>query len=266
MGWLAAFGALVHELVGFRSHIATLFASDFTASYRGTTLGIAWNILLPMLPVSVYVLLAKLRVFPAIEGISPEVYIGFNITLWFLFTGLINHPIHVVRSRGTGAMKTAIPLSATIAASFARLCFDTLVRVVLVALLMIATSTMPTIGTLAFVPAAFAGLVFFLGLGLALSILNVVYPDIERVITITLQYGIFVSGVIFPIASMGPLAMLETLNPFNVFIQAARDLVFFGALTHPAAFFAWTIGGVLLLLFAARLFHLTEYRIRGLAE
>lgn len=265
VGLFGAVAALLREMVEFRSHILMLFSNEFKASYRGTALGVAWNLILPILPITVYVLLASLRVFPSFEGIPPAVYIGFNVTLWFLFTGFINRPIQVVQSRNNEIMKTAMPLSASIASSFARLCFDTLLRIAFVAALMAATATIPTVGAAALLPIVFAGSIFFLAVGLLLSILNVIYPDVDRVVTIILQYGIFLSGVIFPISSMGPLAVLETTNPFSVFIHAARDAVFFGTVSHPVAFAAWTAAGLVLLLVSARFFYLMEYRIRGLA-
>lgn len=264
-GLFAAIDALARELSTFRSHIGTLFWNDFRASYRGAALGVFWNFILPLVPVSVYVLLVNLRVFPTYEGLDPALYIAFNVTLWSLFTGLINQPIQIVRSRNTEVMKTAMPLSASIAASFARLCFDTSVRAVLIVILMLATTTAPTILSPAVLLVIAGGGVFFLGLGLFLSVANVIYPDIERVVSIILQYGVFLSGVIFPLSSVGPFAPLETLNPFNVFIHAARDAVFLGAFTQPVALACWSAAGLLVALIAARFFYVLEYRIRGLA-
>lgn len=264
-GLAGSLAALAGEIRKFRSHIGTLFWSEFHAGYRGTALGAFWNIALPMLPISVYILLVSLRVFPVYDGVPPSVYIGFNVTLWYLFTGLILQPMQVVKSRNAEVMKTAMPLSASIAASFARLCFDTLVRAAFVAVLMAATATAPMVSSLALLPILLAACALFLSLGLLLSIANVIFPDIERVVTIILQYGIFLSGVIFPLSSLGALAALETANPFNVFIAAARDVVFLGAASQPVALAAWAAASLLLVLFSARFFYVMEYRIRGVA-
>lgn len=260
-----ALGALFLEIIEYRSHIATLFGSEFNASYRGTALGVAWNFLLPILPISVYVLLVHMRIFPAREGIPAAVYIGFNVTLWFLFTGLINRPIQIVRARNTEMMKTAMPLSAALVSSFARLCFDTLVRCAFVIVLILVLPTHVKLTALAVVPVIAAGSALFLGTGLLLSILNVTYPDVERIVTIVLQYGIFLSGVIFPISAMPPLRFLEVANPFAVFIHSARDAAFAGTFTHPLPLAVWTLAGGALLLLSARFFYVMEYRIRGLA-
>ncbi len=264
VGLTGGITALAREVFAYRSHISTIFRNDFRASYRGTALGVVWNFVLPILPITVYVLLVNLRVFPAREGIPASVYIGFNVTLWFLFTSLINQPIQVVRARNIEVMKTAMPLSATIASSFARLTFDTLVRSAFVIALMAATGASVKLTALAIVPVVFAGAVFFLGVGLLLSILNAIFPDIDRIVTIVLQYGIFLSGVIFPLSSIGPLAFLEIVNPFAVFIHAARAVIFEGDLPNPVPLFAWSAFGTALLVVAARFFYVMEYRVRGL--
>ena len=264
-GALTALLALIGELSAYRSHIRTLFASEFRVSYSGTVLGVMWNFILPLVPISVYILLVNFRVLPRMEGLAPAVYIGFNATLWYLLTGFIRQPIDVVLMSNASAMKTAIPLSASIASSFAELTFHTLVRLALVASLIVAMREWPAqVGALTFV-ALLTGGVFCFGLGLGLSVLNVIYPDIQRVVSIALQYGIFLSGVIFPIASVPQLAWLEVANPLNVFIQAARDWMFAGQLSEPAAFAAWSATGVLLLLLSTRFFYVMEHRLRGLS-
>lgn len=264
-GILTALFALIGELFSFRSHIRMLFASDFKTAYTGTVLGVIWQFVLPIIPISVYIMLVHLRVFPRLEGISPEVFIGFNVTLWYLFTGFIKQPIQIVQSRNAAMMKTAMPLSAAIASSFANLTFDTLVRLMAIAALVVATLNWPVSSAPLAVLVVLSGVIFCLGMGLCLSVLNAVYPDVSQIVSIILQYGIFLSGVIFPISSAPELSLLEYANPFNVFIHAARDMTFAGALSHPEALVAWSVAGVLVFLASVRFFYVMEYRLRGLS-
>ncbi|MCG8440283.1 MAG: ABC transporter permease [Caulobacterales bacterium] len=265
VGPIAALFAVVRELIEFRSHIVTLFASDFRSSYRGTALGRFWNFALPLVPLGIYVLLSVVRVLPAYEGLSRVVYICVGVTSFYLLTGFVSQPIAIVKSRNADAMKTALPLSAAIAASFARLFFDTLVRLAVVVIVVLATRSWPAATAPFAALTLLAGVVWCVGLGLFLAILNLAFPDVERVVTIVLRYAIFLSGVIFPLSSIPALSFLEIANPFSVFIGATRDIAFFGALTYPMAFAAWAIGGVALFLMAIRFFFIMEYRIRGLA-
>lgn len=264
-GWLSAVLALYRELMSFRPHIGTLFARDFEAAYRGAALGVFWNFALPLVPISAYIMLAGLRVFPAREGLPAAIYIGIGATLWFLMTGLIRQPISIVKSRTREVMKTALPLSASIASSFAMLLFETLVRLGLVVVLIVVFRSWPALTAPLLIPVAIIAATFGLSLGVFLSILNAVSPDIERLVTIVLQYGIFLSGVIFPVSSLGPLGVLEVANPFAVFITAARDAAFMGGFSHPIALAAWSGATLVLALVAARFFYVMEYRIRGLA-
>lgn len=226
VGLLQAVSELTSELVAHRSHIRTIFTGRFRASYTGTVLGVFWNFILPAVPISVYVLLASLRVFPLTDGIPPAIYIGFNVTVWYLLTEFVRQPIVVIKSRNAEAMKTALPLSATIASSFAQILFDSLVRLAVVLILMIVFGSIPSYAAPLTLLVALVGGLFCLGIGLILGVLNAIFPDIERVVLIALQYGIFLSGVIFPVSSVPGLAFLEVANPFNVFIRAARELFF----------------------------------------
>lgn len=259
---IGAIGAMAAEIWRFRSHISVVFVGDFRSAYRGTKLGVLWNIILPLVPISVYILLVNLRIFPQYEGLSPAVYIGFNVTIWMLLTGMITRPMQVVRQRTQEAMRTSIPLTAAISSSFAQLSFDTLVRLVLVAALVIWFGPVPIVHLPLLLFTLFSGMVFCLSLGLILSIFNMIYPDIDRLTSIILQYGIFMSGVIFPVSTMGPLALLEDVNPFNVFIKSAREYLFFGTHIDLTVLLIWSGVALLLALIAGRFFYVMEHRIR----
>ena len=172
-------------------------------------------------------------------------------------------PINVVKNRNSEAMKTALPLSASIASSFARLLFDTLVRVGLVVFVVVFFFAWPKSTAILAIAVFTSAALTFIGLGLLLAVANIVTPDIERIVTIVLQYGLFISGVIFPLSSFGPLAILETINPFAVYISSARDLVFTGLPVNPIPLLTTAGLGALLFLYSVRVFYVMEQRIRG---
>lgn len=259
-----AIGSLFSEVWSFRSHVAVTFGSEFRSSYRGTVFGVFWNFVLPLVPLSTYILLVHLRVFPVYDGLDPAVYICFNVTVWSLLTGLIIRPIQVVKSKNKESTRTAQPISVSVVASFARLFFDTLVRVALLCILIVAFAQWPKTNLLMLVPILLSGIILCFSLGLILAVFNVIIPDIERVVGIMLQYGVFVSGVIFPLNRLGPLKLLEPYNPFNVYIQALRDDVFFGEIANGTAVLSWSGISVLLFLLAMRFFYVMERRIRGM--
>jgi ABC-type polysaccharide/polyol phosphate export permease len=80
-----------------------------------------------------------------------------------------------------------------------------------------------------------------------------------------LQYGIFVSGVIFPIGASPILQSINRFNPFAVYIDASRGVVFSGAIDDPLAFAGMSAAAVVMLLLACRIFYVMERRVRGVA-
>ena len=261
-GAVAAVRHILRELVQHRDHISTAFRQDFRSLYQGTFFGVAWNVLLPLASIMVFALLAIRSVLASFEGVNRASYVALGATIWFLLAGCIQQPLQTVRARNTEVMKTALPLSAMVISGFAQLLFDTLVRMAFVVTVILITST-KLHWSAALVPIALLpAVLLFLGLGLILAMANVIYADVGRVTMIALQYGIFVSGVIFPLGSL-PFSEILSWNPAYVFIEAARGLFFRGL---PES--GWLLGGYaalgcIVFLFGCRVFYLMEYRVRG---
>ncbi len=263
-GSIRAIRDLIDEVWTFRSHIKIVFKEQFRAAYSGTGLGIFWNYVLPLVPLTVYWMLSKLRVFPNFEGVDSATFLTFGVTLWFLFTGCVQTPIQVVHSRNKEAMKTAFPLSAAIVSGFGRLLFDTLIRVMFVTIVVIMTQSWPGLQSLLLPVVMLPAVLLFIGGGLLLGILNVIYNDVSRVVTILLQYGIFVSGVLFPLSDMDLLSTLILFNPFAVFIDACRTIVFQGVIENFSVYLVMTGLALIVFVLSCRVFFIMEYRIRGI--
>ncbi len=263
-GVFTALHHMLSEVWNFRSHIKIFFKEQFHATYTGTGLGIFWNYVLPLVPLTVYWFLSKLRVFPNFDGVDGATFITFGVTLWFLFTGCVQTPMHVIQTRNKETMKTSFPLSASIVSGFARLLFDTGVRLSLVALIIIVSLDWPAWSALLMPLILLPALMFFVSMGLLFGIFNVIYNDVSRVINIGLQYGIFISGVIFPFHNIEILSTFNLFNPFAVFIDASRSIVFQGEITGLSTYLVMTLIAIILFLVSMRLFYIMEYRIRGI--
>lgn len=262
-GMLSAARHILRELVQHRDHISTAFRQDFRGLYHGAFFGVVWNLLLPLVPITIYVFLSLYRVLPGFDNVSSAAYVALGATIWFLLAGCIQQPLQTVRSRNAEVMKTAMPLSAMVISGFAQLLFETLVRMVFVATIIVFTATKLQWSAALLPLVLLPGVLLFLGLGLILAMANVIYTDVGRVTTIVLQYGIFVSGVIFPLASL-PFSEILAWNPAHIFIEEAR-WVFFRGMPESG----WLLGGYAVLgcamfLLGCRVFYLMEYRVRGI--
>jgi ABC-type polysaccharide/polyol phosphate export permease len=262
-GILIALKHLINEIWTLRSHIKINFLGRFRAAYSGTGLGIFWNYALPLVPLTVYWFLSTIRIFPNFEGVSGATYITYGVTLWFLLAGCVKTPIQVINSRNNESMKTNFPLSTSIVSEFAQLIFDSIIRILLVLVIIFFTKSWPCVQALFLPFVLLPALFLFTGIGLLCGILNVIFKDISRIVTIMLQYGIFVSGVIFPLSGNGVLSILNTYNPFAIFIDASRSIVFQGNINNLTTYIITSTFAVLIFIFALRIFYIMEYRLRG---
>jgi ABC-type polysaccharide/polyol phosphate export permease len=264
-GPLRATKHLGGEIWQFRSHIWIVFKEQFRLAYHGASLGVLWNYVLPIIPLSVYLLLSRLRFVPGFDGVDSAVYITFGVTLWLLFAGCIQTPIQMIQSRNQETMKTSFPLSAAVISGFGKLVFETLVRAAFVALVIVATGTCPA-AHMALLPfLLIPAIMLFVGAGLLLGILNIVYTDVSRVVAIILQYGVFVSGVIFPLHGSGLLNTINRFNPLSIFIDASRQIAFSGTIHSAVPLAIACAASVVVFLASCRIFYIMEYRVRGIS-
>ena len=261
-GFFGSVAALFDEIYQYRNQIWSVYKKNFRNSYHGTGLGIFWNFILPLVPLTVYLFLSQIKVFPSFDGVDRATYVVCGVTIWFVLTSFIQIPMSVVSSRTKEAMKTSIPLSSSIVSSFADLIFDTTVRIVFIIGMMVVMRLIPS----AMAPLVFgvflAGFFLFFGAGLILSILNAIYNDFSRVTDIILRYGLFLSGVIFPIGKSDLAVLLSNINPFAVFVSASREIVFDGYIINWIPLLLWSGFGLILFLIGCRLFYVMEFKLR----
>lgn len=257
--------ALATEIWTHRWHIAQIFRRDFANTYRLTRFGAIWNYILPLVPISVWVTLNSLRLFPVFDGVKSVVYVTMGVTAWFFFAGFVSVPISTVESKIKEVSRSQLPLIGVIIASFANLIFDTLVRFAGVVIVFAIFQGAPHWQVIFAPLVVLSGMLFFSGLGLTLAVFNLAYRDVAKVVSIILQYGMLLSSVVFPFDHMPPLSEISLFNPFYVFIDATRTLAVFGELRHPIALGVFSFVGVLLFLFSCRLIYVAQPRLKGFA-
>ncbi len=252
---------LLSQLVDNKKQIGSLFAGNWRSASRGTKLGIFWNYVLPLVPLGIYCLLAQIRVLPEFNGTNPVAFIALGVTLWFFLAGIIQVAIGTVDQKRKESAQTSFPLVCSIASGYAQLTFETVVRLTLTAIIFVLTDVEPYLEALLSTFILISAIPLFFSLGLLLSICNLIYKDVGRVITIVLQYGLFISGVIFPVTNIAILSELNAYNPFAIFIDATRLAVLVGEFQASPALLSFALLGVILLFVGCKVFYVMEERV-----
>jgi ABC-type polysaccharide/polyol phosphate export permease len=141
--------------------------------------------------------------------------------------------------------------------------FDTLVRTVIVAIAVSFFAGDVLHISVLFVPVFFVAILCCFGVGLFLAILCIAFGDLAKIVAIFLQYGIFVSGVIFPLDRLGWLADYAAFNPLYIAIDSIRSLIVLGSYAPSMSFFSHIGLGLCVLLWGLGALYVLKDSLRG---
>lgn len=246
-----------------RSAVLQLFQNDFVSKTRGVNSSTVWNYVMPVVPIGFYVLLSGLSIFPDVKGMSRLTFVSIGVLLWLLFSGIIINTVSGLEPSIRALESTRLSVLSNMVSRLSNVLFDTLVRIVFVALAIFFFADDVLHISALVVPVFFISVLCCFGIGLFLAILNLAFGDLAKITAIFLQYGIFVSGVIFPLERLGRLADYAVFNPLFLAIDSIRSLLVLGSYTTSLSF-SWHIGlGAFVLLWSLAVLSMLKDTLRG---
>jgi ABC-type polysaccharide/polyol phosphate export permease len=259
-GFVEAWTSLVRDLSTHRFLMWQLFKKDFKAQYQQSYLGILWSVLLPLLPIAVYVFMVRIGVLRVDDISMPYlVFVVVGLTLWRILSDGITIAMNKVIESKAMLGKIRIPKIVIIFSGMGQVCFETAVRSSVVVAVAWYYGMYPSPWALAFVPALIPWLCLTMAVGMLASVFNMVFRDVEKFLAVALTYAMFLCSVVFVMPESGPIGFLNQFNPMNTFVVGLRELLFVGPPVRPMLFVVTCLGSVLALLVACRIFYVLEY-------
>jgi lipopolysaccharide transport system permease protein len=218
-GW-ASIG--VGELWRFRELLFFLTWRDVKVRYKQTVLGAVWALVQPFMTMIVFTVVFNR--FGKIE--APVAYPVFALTglaLWFYFTNSLNLSSNSLVANAPLITKVYFPRLAVAVSPLLAGLVDFVLALLLVAGAMAWYGVVPG-PQIALLP-LFVLLAFLtaLGVGLALSALNVKYRDVRYVVPFVMQLWLYASPVAYPSSLVhGTYRTLYGLNPMTGVIDGFR--------------------------------------------
>ncbi len=249
------------ELYESRELTWLLFIRDFKARYKQTLLGVAWAVIMPVVAVGTFAFLNQSGVLSIGDvGVPYVLYALVGLTTWQLFAGGIVACTNSIVLGGSMVVKINFPKETLVISSFGQTLIEFLVRAVMIALLFLYYGILPAPTIILYPLAILPILLFTLGLGLLLSLMNAIFRDIANIVTMMATFLMFITPVLYP-AREGYFAKLSAFNPLAAMVELPRDLILTGNITHIFSF-AWaSVLSILVFLLCWRVFHLAEIRI-----
>ena len=261
LGVVEALRLFARTMSAYWPQIRLNMVQDWHDTYRGTYMKLLWAVLMPIVPMSVFMLLAALRVFEQDGRYPSGVYIAAGITIWMLFAETITITINALRGLSHSLADAQTPLIVPIVSKYSMLFSDTLIRLLaLVAWLLI--EGVPFNWWMLAFPLLFLPIILFsVGLGLMLATFNIVLPDIDQLTGMILRYAVFFSNAFFPLPDKPWVTTMNYFNAPSIFIVNIRDILVLGQCSEPWGFAITSLAGVALFALGVRTFLRLEPRI-----
>lgn len=216
----------------YRHYILGAIVKEFRARFIRSRLGALWSVLNPLALVAIYafvlsgVLSARL---PGLEGrYAFAVYITAGILAWTLFTDLLLRFTSLFVDNANVMKKVVFPRIALPLIALGVALLDNLMLLVAIFLVLGLLGHWPGWQVLWLPLLIVTNVLLGAGLGLVLGSLNVFLRDIQHVVPIVLQFGFWLTPIVYA-ASMLPDAVRPwmALNPMVSVTGAYQDVMVF---------------------------------------
>ena len=261
---LTALKALYQQAKTFRWQIWLAIKKSIHQTYQQDVFGLFWSIVMPIIPMTIYMILAYIKVFKTVDNMPFIFYISMGMLVWLLMATTIHTIMLSIKNEKSILTTTNFPLFPMILSRLGEVLHDTVIRFLIVAVIVLSFQidlgiTNILLALLSLIPA----IIFALGLGMMLSILDVVVQDTRRIVLLILRYGLFISSVIMPFPEWGIPGILNQYNIFNTYVNATRDLLHHGSIQHLDLYIYSSIFSVVIFLVAVKLIYSMDYKIRA---
>lgn len=224
------FGA-IRDAVRYRHLAFYLFIRDIKSQYRQNFLGYFWLIVPIISTTLIWVFLSSSRLISVSTTDLPyPVYVLTGALTWTAFASALTQPLQSFQAGQGIFMKLKVPPEAFLLAGSLKTLFElTLRTLVVVAAISIMGSPPKSAYCLLAIPAILSLVITGFGIGVVLVPINALYHDMQRILTTTLNFGIYLSPVVFAAPKDGIMRVIYDLNPLTPAIIGVRDLLTSGS-------------------------------------
>jgi len=239
-----------------------LFRRDLKAQFRQSVLGYAWLFFPPIATTLVWFFLNRSGVVKVADtGMPYPAFVMIGTLLWQACLDSLLKPIQALNMSKAMLVKLNFPRIAPVMAGIAEISLTSAIRLVLLIPIFIFAGLTPS-WTALFFPVAYLAMVLLgTAIGSLLTPIGLLYTDIGRGIQILGQFAMYLTPVVYPVATLGLLGWVNRLNPATYVLETGRATLVGGPWDALPIAAAVTAGAFLLLLLGWTIFHVTVPRI-----
>lgn len=229
--------AMLRSVWAYRGFVLGSVKREFQLKYRNSLLGAAWTVLQPLAMIVVYTVIFSQVMRAKLPGVDStfgySIYLCAGLLTWGLFAEITSRSVTIFLDNANLLKKLSFP----------RLCLP--VTVVANALLnfgivfglfmgfLVITGNFPGIATLALAPLLALLVLFAVGLGMVLGVLNVFFRDVGQFFGIFVTFWFWLTPIVYPVTILPEqVQTLMGLNPMAPVMGAVQGVLVRGDWPH----------------------------------
>jgi len=222
--------ATLRLLWQYRGFIAGSVKREFQMKYLNSLLGWLWTIIQPLAMIIVYTVIFSQVMKARLAGVDNtyaySIYLCAGVLTWTFFGEIVGRAQNLFIDNGNLLKKLSFPKLClpVILVLSASLNFGIIFSLFLIFLII--TDQFPGIVMFAFIPVMLIQVMFAIGLGMTLGVLNVFFRDVGQMINVILQFWLWPTPVIYP-ANILPPAIKDYMvwNPMAPIIWSFQEIM-----------------------------------------
>lgn len=224
---------MLKPLWAYRGFIIGSVKREFQLKYRNSLMGAAWTVLNPLAMIIVYTVIFTQVMRGKLPGsdstFAYSIYLCAGVLTWGLFTEIVGRAQNTFLEHANLLKKLSFPkLCLPVIVVATALLNFTIVFGLFTGFLLISGS-FPGLVYFALLPVIVILIVFAIGLGICLGVLNVFFRDVGQFFNILLQFWFWLTPVVYTISILPePARSLMNYNPMAILMAACQDILVTG--------------------------------------
>lgn len=207
------------EILKYKSLLANLAKRDFLVRYKQAFAGIIWALIKPLINILIFGYIAS-KINGGESTTTNFLFVAASMLLWQLFTSVFNDVSNSVVGNANLFSKVYFPKIIIPLSSIVVCLVDFFISLIILIVLFIITNQQVHWQIL--LAPIFIALTVIngFGIGLYFATINVKFRDVKFIVPVIIQFGIYVSPVIFPTTFY-----LDRLYPWLHFLYCLNPMV-----------------------------------------
>jgi lipopolysaccharide transport system permease protein len=221
------------DIYRFRGFILGSVKREFSARYRNSMLGAAWLILQPLAQILVYTLIFANVMRTRLAGVDStfgySIFLCAGVLTWGLFAEIVSRSQNMFLDNANLLKKLSFPRIVLPVIVLLNACAGFFIIFGLFTVFLLLSGTFPGWAFAALAPVILVQLVFGLGLGINIGVLNVFFRDVGQFFGIALQFWFWLTPVVYPISTLPQWAQsMLRWNPMTSITLAYQGILVHG--------------------------------------